>query len=118
MKYLIRTALVIVAIVVLAVAGLFLYLTDDQLNDKIRLRLPERYGARLAAIVTAETVTALTQPDGIIILPLALVGTSEQPRITIDTDVVQSMVTEYLRRRGTEQVEDAARRLLRGIRGN
>lgn len=93
-------------------------LIEDQLNYKIRLRLPERYGARLAAIVTAETVTALTQPDGIIILPLALVGTSEQPRVTIDTEVVQSMVTEYLRRRGTEQVEDAARRLLRGIRGN
>jgi hypothetical protein len=93
-------------------------LIEDQLNYKIRLRLPERYGARLAAIVTAETVTALTQPDGIIILPLALVGTSEQPRVTIDTEVVQSIVTEYLRRRGTEQVEDAARRLLRGIRGN
>jgi hypothetical protein len=93
-------------------------LIEDQLNYKIRLRLPERYGDRLAGIVSAEAVTALKQPDGIIILPLVLVGTSEQPRVTIDSEVVQSIVTEYLRRRGTEQVEDAARRILRGLRGN
>lgn len=93
-------------------------LIDDQLNYKVRLRLPERYGDRLARILTADAVMALKQPDGIIILPLVLVGTSEQPRVSLDTEIIQSMVTEYLRKRGTEQVEDAARRILRGIRGN
>lgn len=93
-------------------------LVNDQINYKVRLRIPERYSERIARLITSEAVAALRQEEGIIILPLVLTGTSENPRITVDTEVVQSMVTEYLRRRGTDQLEDAARRILRGLRNN
>jgi hypothetical protein len=94
------------------------YLIEDRLDYKIRLRLPERYADQLARVITADAVEALKSGDGIIVVPLVLVGSSENPRVTVDREVVQQLVTEYLRRRGTEGVEDAARRLIRGLQRN
>lgn len=97
-------------------------LIKDELNYTIQLRLPPRYSDRLASLITQEAVNALKSEDGIVVLPLALVGSSENPRVTVDRDAVQSIVTEYLKQQGADAiegaVEDAARRLLRGIRGN
>jgi hypothetical protein len=93
-------------------------LIEDRLNYKIRLRLPERYDARLGGILTPQVVEALKGQEGIVVLPLALVGNSENPRITIDQDEVQRIATEYLRQRGVDSVEDAARRLIRGLQRN
>lgn len=94
------------------------HLVTNEVNYKLRVRLPEQYAQRLSGILNADAIEALKQSDGIILLPLVVTGTTESPRVGLDTDVVQSMITEYLRRRGTDQLEDAARRLLRGIRGN
>jgi hypothetical protein len=93
-------------------------LIEDELNYTIQLRLPPRYNDRLASIITAEAVNALKTEDGIVVLPLVLVGSSENPRVTVDRDAIQSIVTEYLKQQGADAIEDAARRLLRGIRGN
>ncbi|MCH8524938.1 MAG: AsmA family protein [Balneolales bacterium] len=93
-------------------------LIEDRLNYKIRLRLPERYDAQLGRLLTAQVVEALKAQEGIVVLPLALVGSSENPRITIDQDEVQRIAAEYLRQRGVDSVEDAARRLIRGLQRN
>jgi hypothetical protein len=93
-------------------------LIDDRLDYKVQLRLPERYSDRLATLITAEGVAALKNDDNIVILPLAIVGTSENPRLTIDRDLVQQALERYLRGRGQDALEDAARRLLRGLQRN
>lgn len=93
-------------------------LIEDRLDYRIRLRLPERYDAQLSRLLTPQVVEALKGQEGIVVLPLALVGSSEQPRITIDQTEVQRIAAEYLRQRGVDSVEDAARRLIRGLQRN
>jgi uncharacterized protein YhdP len=93
-------------------------LIDDRLDYKVQLRLPERYSDRLATLITAEGVAALRNDDNIVILPLAIVGTSENPRVTVDRDLVQQALERYLRGRGQDALEDAARRLIRGLQRN
>ena len=93
-------------------------LSTGEINYDMQLQLPERLSDRLAGIVSADAVTALKDEDGIIILPLAATGNVDNPRVSIDSEVVERIVTEYLRKKGTDKLEDAAQRLLRGIRGN
>jgi hypothetical protein len=93
-------------------------LVSGSIDYKLRLRLPEQYATRLTSLVPSDVVDALKQDGGVILLPMLVKGTTDNPVVTLDSDVVQSLITEYLRKRGTQQVEDAARRLLRGIRGN
>lgn len=93
-------------------------LVEDRLNYKLQLRFPTRYSDQIARLISEQAVKAITTEDGIIVLPLLLVGSSERPRVTIDRDLVEEILKEYLVNQGTNLVEDAARRLLRGIRGN
>ncbi|KPQ00885.1 MAG: AsmA protein [Bacteroidetes bacterium HLUCCA01] len=93
-------------------------LLEDRLDYALRLRLPERYDAQLGRLLTPQVVEALKAEEGIVVLPLALVGSSENPRLTIDRDEVQRIAAEYLRQQGVDSVEDAARRLIRGFQRN
>ncbi|HAC14462.1 MAG TPA: hypothetical protein DCE78_00740 [Bacteroidetes bacterium] len=93
-------------------------LSTGELDYDLQLQLPERLGTRLAGILSTDAVNALKDDDGIIILPLAATGNVDNPRVSIDSEVVERIVTEYLRKRGTDKLEDAAKRLLEGIRGN
>ena len=91
---------------------------EDELDFKLQLRLPERYSDRIASLISADAVNALKGDDGILVLPLVVVGTSENPRVTVDRDVVQRIITDYLRQQGSERVEDAVRGIIRGIQRN
>lgn len=91
---------------------------EDKLDFKLQMRLPERYSDKIAALISADAVNALKGDDGILVLPLAIVGTSENPRVTVDREVVQLIVAEYLRKQGTDRVEDGVRGIFRGIQRN
>lgn len=93
-------------------------LASGDVNYKVEIRLPEQFSSRLTNLVPGDALVTLRQESNVIMLPLLVSGSVTNPSVSLDRDVVQDMVTEYLRRRGTDQVEDAARRLLRGIRGN
>lgn len=93
-------------------------LVDSQVNYEIQLLLPAQFSNRLSNVVPGDALAALTTEENMIMLPLLVDGTVANPSVSLNRNVVQELVTEYLRSRGTDQVEDAARRLLRGLRGN
>lgn len=93
-------------------------LIDSKVNYEIQVLLPTQFSDRLANVIPGEALAALRTENNMIMLPLLVDGTVADPSVSLNRNVVQEMVTEYLRSRGTDQVEDAARRLLRGLRGN
>lgn len=93
-------------------------LIDSKVNYEIQVLLPAQFSDRLSTVIPGEALTALRTENNMIMLPLLVDGTVSDPSVSLNRTVVQEMVTEYLRSRGTDQVEDAARRLLRGLRGN
>jgi hypothetical protein len=93
-------------------------LVDTNVNYEIQVLLPASFSERLSNLVPGDALAALRTEENMIMLPLLVDGTVSSPSVSLNRDVVQDLVTQYLRSRGTDQVEDAARRLLRGIRGN
>lgn len=93
-------------------------LIDSKVNYEIQVLLPAQFSDRLTTVLPGEALAALKTENNLIMLPLLVDGTVADPNVSLNRNVVQEMVTEYLRSRGTDQVEDAARRLLRGLRGN
>lgn len=93
-------------------------LIDSKVNYEIQVLLPAQFSDRLSNVIPVDALAALRTENNMIMLPLLVDGTVADPSVSLNRNVVQEMVTEYLRSRGTDQVEDAARRLLRGLRGN
>ena len=132
MKILLRTLLGILIVLVLAIAGLFLYLNDARLRALILPEVQQALG-REVQIDRVSFVLFRTFPNAGVVIEGFLIpdpehvllffdelinGIVANPSVSLNRNVVLELVTEYLRSRGTDQVEDAARRLLRGLRGN
>jgi len=72
--------------------------TDNLINDKIdfkmTLLLPGRYGDRLGSLIGSKTVDVLRTDKGVVAVPVLIKGTSEQPHVALDKDVIKKMVEE------------------------
>lgn len=72
----------------------------DRIDYKLRLYLPGgKYEKTLASILSKEAVDALKQENGRVMLPLTLKGTSANPKVAPDKDVITSIVKEYLKKK-------------------
>jgi hypothetical protein len=86
-------------------------MVTDRIDFKVHIALPGRYGDRLERLLTKDGVEALKNDAGMIVVPLAITGSSENPNVGVDRDYLQAAITEYLKKKGA----DAAGRIMRGI---
>lgn len=86
-------------------------LVTDRIDYKVHVTLPGSYGDRMERLLTKDGVEALKNDAGMIVVPIAMTGTSSNPDVGVDRDFLQAAIAEYLRKKGT----DAAGRILRGI---
>jgi hypothetical protein len=86
-------------------------LVTDRIDFKVHITLPGRYGDRLERVLSKDGVEALKNDAGMIVVPLAITGSSENPNVGVDRDYLQAAITEYLKKKGA----DAAGRIMRGI---
>ncbi len=86
-------------------------LVNDRIDYKVHITLPGSYGNRLEPLLTKDGVEALKDAKGMIVVPIAVTGTSADPSVGVDKDFLQRAIREYLRKKAG----DAAGRILQGI---
>lgn len=86
-------------------------MVTDRIDFKVHITLPGSYGNRLERLLTKDGVEALKNDAGMIVVPMAVTGTSGNPNVGVDRDYLQAAITEYLKKKGA----DAAGRIIRGI---
>lgn len=86
-------------------------LVTDRIDFKVHITLPGSYGNRLERLLTKDGVEALKNDAGMIVVPMAVTGTSADPTVGVDRDFLKAAIAEYLKKKGA----DAAGRILRGI---
>lgn len=69
-------------------------LINDRLNFKMTALLPGRLGNGLGSVIGSQAVKVLRTDKGQIAVPILVRGTSEQPHLAIDKEVVKKMVGE------------------------
>ncbi len=73
------------------------HLVKDNINYQMQLYLPGRFSSAIASVITQQAVDALTQDNGTIMVPLRVTGTSENPQVTPDKEVIAPIVKDYLK---------------------
>lgn len=86
-------------------------MVTDRIDFKVHITLPGSYGNRLERLLTKDGVEALKNEAGMIVVPMAVTGTSADPNVGVDRDYLQAAIAEYLKKKGA----DAAGRIIRGI---
>ena len=93
-------------------------LIDDQLNYVADIVLPGAWAGRIGNTLPGPAADALRRDDGMLVLPISIRGTSENPRIGFDESKIQERLQEYLRDRATEQGREVLDGVLDRLRRN
>lgn len=83
------------------------HLTSDRINFQADLFLPSRFRSGLATVLSARVVDALQREDGIIVVPLSITGTMENPTFSPRQSVIENLLRDTVRDQGEQ--------LLRGL---
>ena len=89
-------------------------LITEALNYRATVVIPGNLASNLEPVITRAGVDALKRSDGNVPVPVAIRGTTEDPRVTLDQSAIEKAVERYLR----EQGEGAIRDRLRNLFGN
>jgi hypothetical protein len=90
-------------------------LTNGEMDYRSEAILPRQWSSRLGGILPGEGVDALVREDGRLAIPLTIRGTSDSPRVGIDSDGIEERIENYARaaveaqrREAEQQVREAA----------
>lgn len=87
------------------------HLIDQTLDYHADVVLPGSLADGLADYISEQGVEALKREDGHVSVPVSITGTTDEPEIGMNREIVEQRVEEYL----TEQAEEAGRGLLDSI---
>jgi len=93
-------------------------LIDDQLNYRAEIVLPGEWADRLGDRIPSQAREALKRDDGKLVLPMAIRGTSDDPRPGFDESRIRERVEEYVRDRAVEEGRDIIDSVLDRLRRN
>lgn len=83
------------------------HMVTDAIDYEATIFLPERFKGAIASVISNRAADALQQDDGTIAVPLRITGTSENPTVRPQTDVIDDIIRDFLR----DSAGDAVRRL-------
>src|SRR5690625_8053384 len=70
---------------------------NGSVDYKATLLLPERLKSGIATVISTRAADALQLEDGRITVPLRITGTTSNPRVGPDTDVIEEILQDMLR---------------------
>jgi hypothetical protein len=77
-------------------------LDTGQNNSHMSLLLPDRFKSKIASVISAQAVKALTRKNGGIILPLHITGTYENLSVKPDQEIIKKAVKNYMKNKAKE----------------
>ncbi|MEX1268235.1 MAG: AsmA-like C-terminal region-containing protein [Balneolaceae bacterium] len=86
------------------------HLVTDEINYKATIFLPEQFKRGIASVISDRAANALQQEDGRMAVPVLITGTSENPQVRPDNDIIQDIIRDFLR--------DEAGGIIRNLFGN
>lgn len=93
-------------------------LESDALDFSAQITLPERFSGPIAGLITRQGVEALSNDNGLLVIPVHIGGTSENPQPSLDEGRIEDLLSEYLRSRVEDEGRDAVRGILNRLRDN
>ena len=73
------------------------HLINGSINYQTKLFLPPRFKKAIASVITSQAAEALTQENGTIMVPLRVTGTSDNPTVKPDQEVIKPIIQKYLK---------------------
>lgn len=73
------------------------HLISESINYQTKLFLPPRFKKTIGSVITSQAAEALTQENGTIMVPLRITGTSNDPNIKPDQEVIKPIIQKYLK---------------------
>jgi len=73
------------------------HMVTDEINYTATLLLPERFKSGIASVISGRAADALQREDGTMTVPILITGTSADPQVGPDSDLIQEIVRDALR---------------------
>jgi len=86
-------------------------LIEDRLDYRAEVVMPRTWANRLGDLIPSQGIDALTRDDGMLILPVSILGSSESPRPGFDDSAVRDRIEESLR----DRAEEEGREIIDGV---
>lgn len=86
------------------------HMLTDEINYTATLLLPERFKSGIASVISSRAADALQRDDGTMTVPILITGTSANPRVGPDSDLIQEIIRDAVR----EGAGDALKKLFGG----
>lgn len=86
------------------------HMVNDKIDYKANLFLPPKFKNTIASVISKQGADALSQKDGTLKVPLAITGTSENPKVAPDAKIVDDILKNFLK----NEVGGAVRKLFGG----
>jgi hypothetical protein len=83
------------------------HLVTDRINYKATLLLPEQFKRGIATVISNRAADALQREDGRMAVPILITGTSQNPRVGPDNEIIEEIIRDFLR----DEAGGAIRRL-------
>lgn len=76
------------------------HMVTDRINYRATLLLPARFKSGIASVISSRAADALQREDGSMAVPILITGTSTNPQVRADTNLIQEIIQDALRDRG------------------
>lgn len=73
------------------------HMVTDKINYTAILLLPEQFKSGIASVISGRAADALQREDGTMAVPILINGTSADPQVRPDSDLIQEIVRDALR---------------------
>lgn len=73
------------------------HLVTEKIDYDMKLFLPGRFKKAIASVITSQAADALTRENGTIMVPLEVTGTSGDPKVKPDQDVIKPIIQKFLK---------------------
>lgn len=86
------------------------HMVTDEINYTATLLLPERFKSGIASVISGRAADALQREDGTMAVPVLITGTSANPQVRPDSELIQEIIRDALR----EGAGNALKKLFNG----
>ncbi|SMO80575.1 AsmA-like C-terminal region-containing protein [Gracilimonas mengyeensis] len=82
------------------------HLINDEINFKATISLPERFKKGIASVISQRAADALQREDGTLGVPLSITGTSQNPQVRPDMELIQQIIKDSLKDTGKDLLKN------------
>ena len=73
------------------------HMVTDEINYTATLLLPEQFKSGIASVISGRAADALQREDGTMTVPIIITGTSSNPQVRPDMDLIQEIIRDAVR---------------------